>query len=66
MSDLEILLKEWHGTLEDSRIAVLDELRSMASNWEESADEEDYNAHQDAKTMGLVVKILEHIERIER
>ena len=64
MNDLEFLLKEWHGQLESSRQAVFDELRDIAAGWVETAN--DYDTEQDAKTLGLVIRILENIERIER
>lgn len=51
----------WHGQPEMSRLAVLGELRGMAVDWLESAH--DLKTEQDAKTLGIIVSIIEDLER---
>ena len=63
MNELELLAKLWYGQSEASRIAVLDELRGLASAWQESSC--DYETKQDAQTLVIVVNVLEHFERLK-
>lgn len=52
---------EWSKRPEASREAVLDELRTMAYEWEKSAD--DQETKDDAETLRVLVKVLKHIEK---
>jgi hypothetical protein len=51
------LFAKWLAQPQDSRLAVIDELRDMANGWKKNANDEDTRA--DAVSLGLVVEILE-------
>ena len=65
MNDLEMWQKQWYGQPEDSRTAVLDELKDMLAGWSSAVSDDDYDSKQDVETLRIVVGILKSIERIE-
>jgi len=56
------LIKAWYGQSEASRLAVLGELRGMADDWKNAASDDD--SEQDAKSLALIVSIIESLEQL--
>lgn len=49
--------QKWLAQPQDSRLAIIDELRDMANGWKKTANDEDTRA--DAISLALVVEMLE-------
>ena len=54
---LKIKLSAWTSRSPETRRIVLGDLRGMAHNWKNAADDDD--GREDAETLAVIIKILE-------
>jgi len=55
------LIASWHLRSEESRSAVIKELRDIADSWTGHNQEDDPETFEDSETLNLIVEIMEYI-----